>query len=84
METTRIDTKLIFRQARVRNTRTEIKELKAYFSDFEKHDFPGRVKTSEYYTKKERLKFYELNLRELQRDLAKYQIKVKMRRKVKK
>lgn len=69
------DTKLIFRQARVRNTRKEIRELTAYFVDFDAHDFPGRITTQDHLRKKERFKFLGLLLRELELDLIKYRIR---------
>ena len=71
------DTKLIIRQARVRNTRKEIRELAAYFLDFDAHDFPGRITTQDHIRKKERFRFLSGLLKELELDLIKYRIRRK-------
>lgn len=78
---TTTDTKLLFRQQRVRNTRIAIRRLEEWLSAESKLDFPGRIFTSEYYDKMIRLKFHKAMLKELERNVLTYRNKMYRRKK---
>jgi hypothetical protein len=82
METKGIDTKLNFKLARVRNTRAIIKNLESYFAELEKTSFPGRMLTGEFFRNQSRIKHERQLLKSLERELIKYRIKMKPKKKV--
>lgn len=77
---TTTDTRLLFRQARVRNTRIAIRKIEAWLTVETKLHFPGRIFTAEYHEKMIRLKFLKGELRELERDLTSYRNKERKNR----
>lgn len=75
MEKKQIDTKLIFKLARVRNTRATIKKLESYFAELEQTSFPGRMLTGEFFRNQSRIKHERQLLRGLESELSKYRMR---------
>lgn len=73
---TTTDTKLLFRQQRVRNTRIAIKKIEEWLSNESKVHFPGRIFTVEYQEKLIKLKYLNNLLKEIERDLSVYRNKM--------
>ena len=74
------DTKLYFKQARVRNTRAALRKVNAFFLDFAQTDFPGKTKTHEYYRNLCKLRDLTGTLKEVERELARHNLKRRMKK----
>lgn len=74
------DTKLLFRQQRVRNVRAALKKTKAYLREFHRDHFPGRIVTSEYYSHIRREKELERDLRQYRAELSRYTMRIRRKK----